>query len=409
MQTTPLMKRILFVLPTTMGDNHQYSILTMIHMNYYRYFLAILLLIILAAVGCTAQSENTDNEPSPTLEEKIAQMIMVGFKGFEVSDTSHVVRDIEEHHVGGIILFDYDMTTRTPNRNIENPAQVKALIEDLQSRSQTPLFMAIDQEGGRVARLKTDRGFVPHVSADFIGNIDNTDTTRVYAAKMADQLQELGFNVNFAPVVDLNTNPNNPVIGQLDRSFNADPDLVVKHSEIYLEEFNKHNILGVLKHFPGHGSAWNDSHVGMADVTDTWEPVELEPYRQLAESDLPFAVMTAHVLNKNIDPDLPATLSAKAQTEMLRDDIGFDGVLFSDDMQMEAIRSFYGLDTSIKHAINAGVDVLVFANNSVYQPNIVPDIISIVLKLIEDGEIEQSSIDESYNRIMQTKAKLVEN
>ena len=365
-----------------------------------------LFLIILLVIGCTAKSEEAITQNAPSLEEKIAQMIMVGFKGFEVSDTSHVVRDIEEYNVGGIILFDYDMTTRTPNRNIESPSQVKELTTKLQSLSETPLFMAIDQEGGRVARLKTERGFAPHVSADYIGEKDDTDTTRFYASEMADQLQDLGFNVNFAPVVDLNVNPDNPVIGQLDRSFGANPDLVVKHAEIYLDEFNKHNILGVLKHFPGHGSAWNDSHVGMADVTDTWKPVELEPYQQLANSDLPFAVMTAHVLNKNIDADLPATLSARAQTEMLRDEIGFDGVLFSDDMQMEAIRSFYGLDASVKHAINAGVDVLVFANNSVYQPDIVPDIINIVLKLIDEGEIDPASIDESYNRIMQTKNEL---
>ena len=372
------------------------------------YFLSVALFFtVITMVGCNAQSEDRPAEQNaPSIEEKIGQMIMVGFKGFEVSDTSHVVRDIEEYNVGGIILFDYDMTTRTPNRNIESPTQVKELTTKLQELSETPLFMAIDQEGGRVARLKTDRGFASHASAHYIGITNNTDTTRFYASKMADQLQDLGFNVNFAPVVDLNVNPDNPVIGQLDRSFGASPGLVVEHAEIYLDEFNKHNILGVLKHFPGHGSAWNDSHVGMADVTDTWEPIELEPYRQLADSDLPFAVMTAHVLNKNIDPDLPATLSAKAQTEMLRDDIGFDGVLFSDDMQMEAIRSFYGLDASVKHAINAGVDVLVFANNSVYQPNIVPDIIDIVLKLIEEGEIEQASIDESYDRIMRTKNEL---
>lgn len=370
------------------------------------FLIATLSLIVLTTISCTAQSEDAASQNAPSLEEKIAQMIMVGFKGFEISDTSHVVRDIEEFNVGGIILFDYDMTTRTPNRNIENPTQVKELTQKLQSLSETRLFMAIDQEGGRVARLKTNRGFAPHVSADHIGITDNTDTTRYYASKMADQLQNLGFNINFAPVVDLNVNPDNPVIGQLDRSFGADPGLVVKHSEIFLEEFSKHSILGVLKHFPGHGSAWNDSHLGMADVTDTWEPVELEPYRQLAKSDLPFAVMTAHVLNKNIDSDLPATLSSKAQTEMLRDDIGFDGVLFSDDMQMEAIRSYYGLETSVKHAINAGVDVLVFANNSVYQPNIVPDIINIVLSLIEEGEIEQASIDESYSRIIRAKNEL---
>lgn len=362
-----------------------------------------LLILVFTTAGCNAQSEDITSQYTPSLEEKVGQMIMVGFNGFEVSDTSHVIRDIKEHNVGGVILFDYDMTTRTPNRNIKSPEQVKNLTDELQSLAQTPLFIAIDQEGGRVARLKTERGFIPHVSAEYIGETDDTDTTQYYAEKMAEQLQNLGFNVNFAPVVDLNTNPENPVIGLLDRSFGSDPYLVAKHSKIYLQEFNKHNIIGVLKHFPGHGSAWNDSHVGMADVTDTWEPVELEPYRLLTDHELPFAVMTAHVLNKNIDPDLPATLSAKAQTEMLREDIGFDGVLFSDDMQMEAIRSFYGLETAVKQAINAGVDVLVFANNSVYQPNIVPDIINIVVKLIDEGEIDQESINESYNRIIRTK------
>lgn len=362
-----------------------------------------LLILVFTTAGCNAQSEDITSQYTPSLEEKVGQMIMVGFNGFEVSDTSHVIRDIKEHNVGGVILFDYDMTTRTPNRNIKSPEQVKNLTDELQSLAQTPLFIAIDQEGGRVARLKTERGFIPHVSAEYIGETDDTDTTQYYAEKMAEQLQNLGFNVNFAPVVDLNTNPENPVIGLLDRSFGSDPYLVAKHSKIYLQEFNKHNIIGVLKHFPGHGSAWNDSHVGMADVTNTWEPVELEPYRLLTDHELPFAVMTAHVLNKNIDPDLPATLSAKAQTEMLREDIGFDGVLFSDDMQMEAIRSFYGLETAVKQAINAGVDVLVFANNSVYQPNIVPDIINIVVKLIDEGEIDQESINESYNRIIRTK------
>lgn len=362
-----------------------------------------LLILVFTTAGCNAQSEDITSQYTPSLEEKVGQMIMVGFNGFEVSDTSHVIRDIKEHNVGGVILFDYDMTTRTPNRNIKSPEQVKNLTDELQSLAQTPLFIAIDQEGGRVARLKTERGFIPHVSAEYIGETDDTDTTQYYAEKMAEQLQNLGFNVNFAPVVDLNTYPENPVIGLLDRSFGSDPYLVEKHSKIYLQEFNKHNILGVLKHFPGHGSAWNDSHVGMADVTDTWKPVELEPYRLLTDHELPFAVMTAHVLNKNIDPDLPATLSAKAQTEMLREDIGFDGVLFSDDMQMEAIRSFYGLETAVKQAINAGVDVLVFANNSVYQPNIVPDIINIVVKLIDEGEIDQESINESYNRIIRTK------
>ncbi len=345
----------------------------------------------------------TDSDIEVPLDKQIGQMLMVGFKGFEVADTSHVIRDIRDYHTGGIILFDYDMPTRTPYRNIESPEQVRRLISDLQNLSEVPLFMAVDQEGGRVARLKTDRGFASHVSAEYLGNLNNSDSTRYYAANMAVQLNDLGFNVNFAPVVDLNTNPENPVIGQLDRSFSANAGLVTEHAGIFLEEFTTKNILGVLKHFPGHGSAWNDSHVGMADVTETWEEIELEPYRNLVQMDSPFAVMTAHVFNENLDPEVPATLSRIVQTGLLREQIGFDGVLFSDDMQMDAIRSYYGLEMAVEQAILAGVDVLVFANNSVYDPDIVPRVTGIIKNLIDEGVLSEERIRESYNRIMAAK------
>lgn len=352
-------------------------------------------------------SEVQQEQAEVSIEEKIGQMLMVGFKGFEVTDTSHVVRDIQNYHTGGIILFDYDVPTGTPDRNIDSAEQVTALINDLQVLASSPLFMAVDQEGGRVARLKTERGFQPTISAEELGDINNPDTTRHYATQMAVELQELGFNVNFAPVVDLNTNTMNPVIGQLNRSFSADSDIVTKHASIFLEEFNAHNILGVLKHFPGHGSAWNDSHVGMAEVTDTWEEIELEPYKNLVEADKNFAVMTAHVFNENLDEDLPATLSHNVQTEILRNQIGFEGVLFSDDMQMDAIRSYYGLESSIKNAIVAGVDVLVFANNSVYDREIIPTSVSIIKNLLDEGEITEEMINESYKRIMSVKEQLV--
>ncbi len=346
-------------------------------------------------------------QPSePTLEEKIGEMLMIGFRGFEVSDTSHIVRDIREYHLGGVVLFDYDVPTDRPVRNIESPDQVQKLILQLNELADHKLFIAVDQEGGRVARLKESRGFTPNVSAKYLGEIDNVDSTRHYAETMADQLQELGFNVNFAPVVDLNINPDNPVIGRIERSFSADPKTVGKHASIFLEEFNEHNILGVLKHYPGHGSAWNDSHVGMADVTETWQESELEPYRELIQSDHQFAIMTAHVLNENLDEEWPATLSKEVQTNLLRDELGYKGVLFSDDMQMEAIRSFYGLETAITRAINAGVDVVVFGNNSVYWPNIVPQAVEIIKHKVEAGEISEGRINESYDRIIKAKRSL---
>jgi beta-N-acetylhexosaminidase len=361
-------------------------------------FLFILILFIANPVF--SQSAET------TLDEKIGEMLMIGFKGFEVSDTSHIIRDIQDYHLGGVVLFDYDVPTGQPVRNIENPEQVTNLIFQLNDLTDKPLFIAVDQEGGRVARLKESRGFVPNVSAQYLGEIDNIDSTHHYAETMANQLQELGFNVNFAPVVDLNVNPDNPVIGRIERSFSANPDLVEKHVSVFLEEFSEHDILGVLKHYPGHGSAWNDSHVGMADVTETWNDVELDPYRDLINSDYRFAIMTAHVFNENLDSEWPATLSQKVQTDLLRNELGFEGVLFSDDMQMEAIRSFYGLEVAITRAINAGVDVIVFGNNSVYWPDIVPQAVEIIKKKIEDGEITEKRIDESYNRIMIAKENL---
>ncbi|WP_069130377.1 glycoside hydrolase family 3 protein [Rhodohalobacter halophilus] len=364
--------------------------------------------LIIVSIGFLLTCNSAAGQQEISVDEKIGQMLMVGFKGFAITDTSHIVRDIQEYHTGGVILFDYDVPTSTANRNIESPEQVRVLNQRLQELADYPLFLAVDQEGGRVARLKPVRNFLNHVSAEYLGNLDNPDSTKFYANSMSEQLKDLGFNVNFAPVVDLNTNPDNPVIGKLERSFGEDPELVTRHAAIFLEEFEQNGVVGVLKHFPGHGSAWNDSHVGMADVTDTWDESELEPYQNLIGSGRQFAIMTAHVFNENLDPEFPATLSSAVQTNLLRNRLGFEGVLFSDDMQMDAIRSFYGLETAIKQAIYAGVDVLVFGNNSVYDPGIVPKAVEIIKSLLESGEITEERINRSYNRIMRLKNSLTD-
>ena len=367
--------------------------------NYLALFIVTTLIL-----GC----HNSPTLKPVSLEQKIGQMLMVGFNGFSVVDSSHIKKDIADYHLGGIILFDYNVPFQSSNRNIENPDQVKALNRQLAELSSIPPFIAIDQEGGRVARLKPQRGFPHHRSAQYLGEIDNIDSTTYYASSQAKLLQDLGFNVNFAPVVDVNTNPDNPVIGQLERSFSSNPDKVVEHASIFMDQLEDHQILSVIKHFPGHGSAWNDSHVGMADVSNTWDESELIPYSSLVQSDRSFGVMTAHVFNNHLDDQDPATLSYAVQTELLRNQIGFDGILFSDDMQMEAIRSFYGLEISIEKAINAGVDILVFGNNSIYDPQIVPKSVQIIKDLINQGRITEERIEESYQRIINTKEELFE-
>lgn len=358
--------------------------------------------------SCSAQTISAQTNTEPSLDEKIGQMLMVGFKGFEIQDSSHVVRDIQQYHVGSIILFDFDVPSNQPIRNIDTPEQVRRLNNELQKLGGGSLFIAVDQEGGRVARLKPRRGFKETRSAQHLGDLNNIDSTRYYASEQAQMLHDLGFSVNFAPVVDLNTNPKNPVIGSIERSFSENPEIVTKHAAVFLEEFNKAGIIGILKHFPGHGSSQDDSHLGLTDVTDTWDEIELEPYENLVNSGHSFGVMTAHVFNENLDTEVPATLSKKIQTDLLRNEIGFTGILFSDDMQMEAIRSYYGLEEAVKRAIQAGVDILVFGNNSVYERDIIPQTVRIIRDLIQSGEISENRIDQSYQRIMNAKKTLLE-
>ncbi len=331
---------------------------------------------------------------------------MVGFRGMEVTEENPITDDIKKRNLGGVILFDYDVPSESPQRNIKSPEQVKELINQLQSLADIPLLIGIDQEGGKVKRLKPKFGFPETVSAQYLGQINNPDSTRYYAHQQAELLDRLGFNLNFAPVVDLNTNPDNPVIGQLNRSYSSNPNIVVRHARIVMEEHLDAGVIPVLKHFPGHGSAWNDSHKGIADVTETWQPVELKPYRTLISTDSVPAIMTAHVFNAKLDSTYPATLSKPVLSDLLRDSLNYHGLIFSDDMQMQAIRSQYGLDTTLKKAVNAGVDILVFGNNSVFEPDITKRAISIIKELVESGEISRRQIEHSYKRIQKVKRKM---
>lgn len=367
-----------------------------------------LLLIILLSLLIInpAYSQPSLNKEKASLDEKIGQMLLVGFRGTALADTNHIVRDIKKYHLGGIILFDYDVPSKSSERNIKSPEQLKTLINDLKKLSDYPLIVSIDQEGGQVARLKPAMGFPKIKSAEYLGRLDSADSTRFYAQKMGKSLEDLDINMNFAPVVDLNTNPDNPVIGGLERSFSADPQTVVQHASIYIKTLNKYGISSVLKHFPGHGSSKNDSHLGVVDVTDTWSKKELVPYRKLMNKGLGDAIMTAHIFNRNIDPNYPATLSKPTITGLLRNKLNYNGVVISDDLMMGAIRNEYGLRTTINKAINAGVDILVFANNSIYDPKIVPKAHNIIKELIEEGKISRQQIDESYARIMKLKKKI---
>ena len=355
--------------------------------------------------GCTPSPE-TSTEQDGSLDVRIGQMLMVGFRGLVVSDAPPIVQDIRDRYLGGVVLFDYDVPTKTPVRNIESPSQVKALVAALQAISTTPLLVAIDHEGGVLTRLKESHGFPQTESHQTLGELDDLSVTYAQATAMARTLAELGINLNLAPVVDLNVNPDNPIIAKYERSFSADPETVTRHARAFIEAHHAQGVNCTLKHFPGHGSSTGDTHEGWVDVTDTWSRTELEPYAAIIEAGLADAVMTAHIFNATLDADHPATLSHPTITTILREELGYDGVVITDDMQMGAIADHYGFESAVQMAIEAGVDILSFANNSVYEENVAAQAASQLVRLVQMGVIDEARIDASYRRVQRLKARL---
>ncbi len=334
-------------------------------------------------------------------------MINVGFRGCRPSEVDAAARDVAEHHVGGVILFDQEMADGTTRRrNIESPEQVRELTAFLQSQAKQPLLISIDQEGGRVNRLKAEYGFPPTVSHEELGRRDQVESTYLHASAMARTLASIGLNLNLAPVVDLDANPLNPIIKGKGRSFSADPEIVARHAAAFVRAHREQGVLTCAKHFPGHGSAAGDTHLGLVDVTQTWSEMELIPFQRLIDGGLCDMIMSAHVFNARLDPEVPATLSRAVISGLLRERMKFGGVVTSDDMEMKAISTHYGLEKSIPAAINAGVDWLCFGNNLSYDRDIAPKTIRIIERAVEAGTIPEARIDESYARVAALKRKL---
>ncbi|MEK7991506.1 MAG: glycoside hydrolase family 3 N-terminal domain-containing protein [Thiotrichaceae bacterium] len=360
----------------------------------------------------------TLNEPeSVPLDVKIGQMLIVGFRGMfqHQEGVKRIISDIQNLHLGGVILFDYDVVLKSGRRNIKSEVQLKMLINSLQKANlnssivKSPLFIAIDQEGGKIRRLKSKFGFSSRFSAEYLGKKGYEETTK-QAKKIAHTLAKLGINLNFAPVVDVNINPNSPAIGKLGRSFSNDPSIVRTHALYFIKEHNTQNIICTLKHFPGHGSATHDSHSNWVDVTNTWQAdLELVPYEFFLKTGLFYknGIMVGHIFNRSLDEQYPATLSKKTLTSKLRYEMGYTGVIFSDDMQMKAISGKYNWEEAVFRAIDAGIDILVIGNNLKYEKDIVEKTTDIIKALVYKGEISEQRIDESYQRITRLKNNLI--
>jgi len=361
-----------------------------------------IILLFLTLTFALVAKEITEDD----IKRMIGRMLVIGFDGTKVTKNSQILRDIQEYDLGGVILFDRDYKTKK-TKNITNPKQLAKLTKALKSFSKLPLMISVDQEGGKVARLKPKYGFAKIPSAFAMGKKSYKETVATYKTQ-AKMLNDAGINTNFAPVVDLAINPKNRVIVGLNRSFGKDTRQVVKYASIVINEQNREQILSVIKHFPGHGSSLGDSHEGFVDVSETWSPNELDPYKRLIAENRVDAIMTAHVFNNHIDKNHPATLSYNFNTQLLRNRLKFTGLIISDDMQMRAISDKYSLKERVTLAINAGVDMLLFGNQL---DNVsVSDLVDVILIQLKSGAIPMSKIVEANIHIenMFTKQSIIQ-
>ena len=371
-----------------------------------RHFLFALIALGMAAATACGQPQNRtgqDNNADDGTARDIGEMLLVGFRGTGIDSTSHIWRDITHYHVGSVILFDYDAILHQRGRNISGKAQVGRLCSQLKALD-PDLLIGIDQEGGMVSRLHPRYGF-PRIASAHQSAQGGADSVKRCAKTTAKMLHSAGINLNFAPVADVDINPQCPVIGKLGRSFSSQADEVAACCRLWIEAQQQHGVASCLKHFPGHGSASGDTHKGLVDVSSTWQRTELAPYRQLA-SEVPM-VMTAHVINRQLDPSgLPASLSP-AITAYLRDSIGFEGVIVTDDLAMGAIVKEYSYEEAIRMAIAAGADMLCLSNNGdTYDSELVPITVGIIRQLLDEGVVTAERIHQSAERIRKMKSRL---
>jgi beta-N-acetylhexosaminidase len=336
--------------------------------------------------------------PAVSLGDRIAGLVIVGFRGSRLAAAPWLRSALADQGLGGVILFDRDQQTGGA-RNIESPRQVARLTAELRAAARgRGIIIAVDQEGGRVTRLSPVHGFPALASEAEIGR-GTVAGARAWGRTMARTLADAGCNLNFAPVVDLDVNPSSPAIGALGRSFSANPDVVVHLASAEIRAHRAAGVRTTLKHFPGIGSSTGNTDVGVVDVTATWTRVELDPFARLIEAGLADLVMAAHVIDGGLDPDWPASLSRKVVGDLLRGTLGWDGIVVTDDLQAGAIVDVFGSDEAILLALEAGNDLLLFANQQAYDPGVVAHVVDLVTSAVRSGRLPEARIDEAWARV----------
>lgn len=339
---------------------------------------------------------------SISLEQKVGQMIMIWFNGTWMDEKAFVDFKVKDRINSGAIWW-----VIVYGRNISWADKLKDFVYWLKNtQSPLPLFVAVDQEWWKVQRLRATNGFKDFPSAKNVAA--NYDLTWAYALykDMWKLLKDYGFNFNLAPVVDVDINPNSPVIWGKERSYSADPMIVTDYAAKAVEAYRDLWLISSLKHFPWHGNAKADSHSGFTDITTTWVEKELIPYKELISRNLVDTIMSAHVYHAKLDPENTASLSDVFINKILRKSLWFTGVVITDDLDMWAVANIYPQEEAIIKAVNAGNDILIFSNYFDPNPDMPYKARDIIIKAIRQWKIDPKRIDESFERIMKLKAKI---
>ena len=336
-----------------------------------------------------------------SLKTMIGQMLVIGFPGTSVEEEwpARIAEMIGRGDIGGVLLL---------GDNIESPEQLLALTEALRGAGGTlPPLIAVDQEGGAVQRLSPYKGFLGAPAAKTVAGTD-VETAYTLYAEQARQLAAEGITVNFGPVADLDLNPDNPIIGRLARSYGDRPEVVASFGRAFVAAHRAAGVLTAAKHFPGHGSGDSDPHDIVINSVPRWQKQELAPFRSLMQEEprVPMVMVGHLIIDGFSDGDVPASLSRRAVTQVLRRELAFNGLIITDDLDMAAVRDRYGTEEAFVRAAAAGNDLLLSANRAAPDPELVGKVTTALVAAVEEGRISRAQIEGSYTRIAAAKRSL---
>jgi beta-N-acetylhexosaminidase len=337
------------------------------------------------------------------LRTMIGQMLLIGFPGASMEEEwpRRVTAMIAKGEIGGVLLLA---------GNIRSPGQLKTLTAALEraGRGVKP-FIAIDQEGGAVQRLPQYKGFLGLPAAHTVALSGSAAALTLYT-RQAQELAALGITVNLGPVLDLNVNPDNPIIAELDRSYGETAEGVAAFGRAFVQSHLQQGILTAAKHFPGHGSSATDPHHTIADISASWRQEELVPFKLLATHPVPVPmIMVGHlILDGYSDGQAPASLSRGTVTRLLRKELGYEGLIITDDLDMAAVRASYGVVDAFVRAVAAGNDLILAANTRSPDADMIRKVTKAIIAAVERGEIDRRQIEVSYNRILAAKSQLAQ-